>query len=52
MTNEERERMKWLSERLAEEKDLKKFTELAKEMLALIERKESRLQDPAKPKPN
>jgi hypothetical protein len=35
MTNEERDRMKWLSERLMEERDHEKFMELAKEMLAL-----------------
>ena len=52
MTNEERERMKWLSERLMEEKDHDKFMELANEMLALIERKESRLQHSDKPRPN
>jgi hypothetical protein len=52
MTNEERERMKWLSERLMEERDHEKFMELVKEMLALLERKESRLEHSAKPKPN
>jgi hypothetical protein len=52
MTNEERERMKWLSERLMDEKDHEKFIELVKEMLALLDRKESRLEHSAKPKSN
>ena len=51
MTNEERERMKWLSERLMDERDHDKFMGLVKEMLALLERKESRLEHAAKPKP-
>jgi hypothetical protein len=52
MTNEERERMKWLSERLMKERDHKKFNELVKEMVALLERKGSRLEHSAKPKSN
>ena len=52
MTNEERERMRWLSERLMDEKDREKFNELVKEILALLDRKETRLERSDKSKPN
>lgn len=52
MTPEERERMMYLCQRIQEEQDRPKFMELVKELLELMERKESRLKANEKERPN
>jgi hypothetical protein len=48
MTPEERERMQFLCDRIAKEKDHNEFSKLVQELNDLLERKEHRLEDPAK----
>ncbi len=51
MTPEERERMNWLCQRIQDERDQKKFTDLVRELNDLLERKGHRLEDTAKDGP-
>jgi len=44
MTSDERERMHWLCNRIAEEKDAQKFIALIRELNDLLERKGRRIE--------
>jgi hypothetical protein len=48
MTPEERERMHFLCDRIAKEKDHTEFSKLVQELNDLLESKEQRLEDPTK----
>jgi hypothetical protein len=48
MTPEERERMNFLCEQIAKEQNHQEFSKLVQELNNLLERKEHRLEDPAK----
>ena len=48
MTPDERERMNFLSERIAKEQDHTEFSKLVQELNDLLERKEHRLEDSTK----
>jgi hypothetical protein len=50
MTPEERARMQFLCDQIAKEKDHNEFSKLVQELNDLLERKEHRLEDPAKKK--
>jgi hypothetical protein len=48
MTPDERERMHFLCEQIAKEKDHEQFSKLVQELNDLLERKKHRLEDPAR----
>jgi hypothetical protein len=52
MTPDERERMMYLCQRIQEEQDHAKFMELIMELNELLSRKEHRLEEKAKARPN